>query len=91
MFIRRASIRLTLGGRALRPISVHRPDELRFDKRVPWVADRDELCRPDSVFESRQFIIANNVNILDSARETGKSILVAAKVAPKLSVRATKK
>ena len=72
-------------GRALRLINVFRPEELSSKRLFAWVQERNELGRSESVYETREFIIAKNAQARDSAREKGKNIPTAAKAAPTAS------
>ena len=60
--------------RALRLINVFRPEELGSKRLAAWVQERNDLGRSESVFETREFIIAKNAQARDSAREKGKNI-----------------
>ena len=73
--------------RAIRLINVVRPDELKPSFLGSWINERNELGRSESVMESREFIIAKNAQVRDAAREKGRNIPAAAKVAPKPSQR----
>ena len=78
-------------GRALRLINVFRPHELDPKFLGAWITERLELGRSEAVTESREFIIAKNAQVRDTARDHGRMIPPAAKSRPAPSRRVGRK